>query len=158
MSLLLGRLRNNLQSLFVYSCFYLWFVGENAYLDRNFMDIEVWLRKFKECWESHDVQGVLDLFDRDVIYYETPFLRLKDFKEIEREWRAIQSQKDIVLTYEVFSQNGKDYAVIWKLRYINPENEEKNYSGTYLMRLNDEGLCTFFHHTCEASDNEGGGE
>lgn len=113
------------------------------------MNIDSWMKKFKESWESKDVLGVLSLFEEDVEYYETPFRKLRDFSEVRAEWMAIKKHFDIELNYEVFSSAGGKYSVIWDLKYINIDNEKKYFGGTYLIILNAKNKCTFFHHSCQ---------
>jgi len=113
------------------------------------MDIKTWLENFKEYWQSHNIGGVLSLFDKNVIYYETPFIKLENFDELSRVWGSIKNQNNTYLDFEIFSSCGNKHSVIWKLKY-EKKDIEQNFSGTYLIELNDEGLCTYFHHSCEA--------
>lgn len=114
------------------------------------MNINTWLKKFKENWQNHNINGVLDLFDKAVIYYETPFIKLNDFETLSKEWKAIKNQNNISLDFEFFSSSENKHAVIWKLQYLDTENIEKNFAGTYLIKLNEEGKCIYFHHSCES--------
>ena len=114
------------------------------------MDLHTWLKNFKENWQNHNINGVLDLFDKNVIYYETPFIKLKDFDTLAKEWETIKNQNNISLDFEIFSSSENKYSVIWKLKYINNKNIEKNFSGTYLIQLNENSKCTYFHHCCES--------
>ena len=113
------------------------------------MNISNWLIKFKEYWQTHNTDGVLSLFDKNVIYFETPFNKLENFEKISKEWKNTIKQNDILLTYEIFSDNKNKYSVIFKLQYLDEQNIKKNFAGTYLLELNNVGLCTYFHQTCE---------
>lgn len=112
--------------------------------------IKIWLKKFKENWQNHNADGVLSLFDKNVIYYETPFVKLDNFEKLAKEWHAINNQNNIILNFEVFSSSDNKHSIIWKLQYDNKENIAYVFSGTYLIELNDNGLCTYFHHSCES--------
>jgi len=57
--------------------------------------INNWLKQFKTNWQNHKIQEVLKLFDKNVIYYETPFIKLNNFEELRKEWQAIYNQKKI---------------------------------------------------------------
>jgi len=114
------------------------------------MNIEVWINKFKKYWESHDVNGVLGLFDKNVVYYETPFVKLNSFEELNREWGVIKDQENVKLEYEIFSSCEEKHSIIWKLSYENKDGILQDLSGTYLIKLNDKGLCDYFHHSCES--------
>ena len=112
------------------------------------MNIEKWLEVFHERWANHDISAVMELFTPDVEYWETPFLRLKDREELESEWQGVLKQSDIQLETEVFASEGGKHAVIWKLSYVK-EGQLSERGGTYLIRLNDDGICDFFHYTGE---------
>lgn len=112
------------------------------------MDINDWLEKFKVLWISKDLQGVMSLFSDDVIYFETPFLKLNSKKEILDEWQVIMNQENIDLSYSTFSETNSKSTVIWDLSYKR-DGEKFNYKGTYLIEVNDQGLCKYFHQTCE---------
>jgi len=113
------------------------------------MDINTWLKNFKDNWQNHNISGVLDLFDKNIIYYETPFVKLNDFDSLAKEWEVINNQDNIIFEFEIFSSSNNKYSVIWKLQYKDQENIVKNFAGTYLIELNEEGKCTYFHHSCE---------
>ncbi|HLD56707.1 MAG TPA: hypothetical protein VJA47_00265 [archaeon] len=113
-------------------------------------EIKEWLDKFRSYWQAHDIKKVMTLFDKNVVYYETPFKRVDGVDLLAKEWEGIKNQKNISLTIEIFSESRNRYSVIFKLEYINKENIEKICGGTYLIELNDAGLCTYFHHSCES--------
>ncbi len=114
------------------------------------MNINTWLKCFKENWQNHNIKGVLDLFDKNVVYYETPFVKLNDFYSLVKEWETITNQDNIALDFEIFSNINNKYSVIWKLQYKDKENIVQKFAGTYLMKLNEEGKCIYFHHSCES--------
>ncbi len=113
------------------------------------MNIDGWLQKFKEYWQTHNIDGVLGLFDKNVIYYETPSNKLENFEALAKEWKSITEQNNISLIYQIFSSDKNKYSVIFKLKYFDKQKVEKNFAGTYLIELNNTGLCTYFHQTCE---------
>jgi len=112
------------------------------------MDIDKWLKKFRSCWINHDVDGVLSLFHRDVVYFETPFHELKSYSQLKNAWEGILMQKNIQLELTIFNSETNRFSVIWRLKYMQ-ENILKRFSGTYLIELNDVNLCTYFLHCCE---------
>ncbi len=114
------------------------------------MGIEKWLEKFREYWQAQDIKKVMTLFDKNVIYYETPFLKVEGLAKLAKEWEAIKNQRNISVTFEIFSGNKNRYSVIFRLNYLNKENIEQTRGGTYLIELNAAGLCTYFHHSCES--------
>ena len=113
------------------------------------MDINFWLESFKKNWINHNIEGVLELFDPNVEYYETPFHKLSSFSELEKEWQAIKNQKNIKFDWKLFSSSQEKHAVQWNLEYSDQNNDLKKLAGVYLIRLNDGGKCTYFFHCCE---------
>lgn len=113
------------------------------------MNIESWLAEFKQAWLSHDIDRVLTLFTEDVEYWETPLKRLNSIDELRVEWRGILLQDSIQITTHVYSSTENRHAVIWHLRYVDQADNEQVWAGTYLITLNGEGKCTYFHHAGE---------
>jgi hypothetical protein len=113
-------------------------------------NIKDWLRRFRSAWASQDPNAAAALFADNAEYWETPFKRLASHDEILREWQPIRDQQDIQLDLEVFSSNGPKHAVLWNLTYQGADGNRRKFAGTYLITLNDQGLCTYFHHTGEA--------
>lgn len=113
------------------------------------MMIEQWLEDFHAAWKGHDVPRVMELFTDDVQYYETPFRKIASKLELEKEWQVILNQHDIQVSWDVFcsSADGK-HAVMWELSYV---SDVKHISrGTYLIGLENSGLCNFFYYTSES--------
>jgi len=112
--------------------------------------IENWLSKFKTAWVEEDIDSVLALFTDNVEYWETPYKKLASKDDLRKEWLAINNQSDIKLDTEIFSSDGNRHTVKWSLSYKNTENIEQNWAGTYLVHLNTDGLCEYFHQTGES--------
>lgn len=107
------------------------------------MDIENWLEDFERNWEKKDIESVLELFTEDVDYYETPFEKLDNKKELREEWRSIKNQSDIELETEIFSKEEDKFTVKWRLQYS--KNREQNIlKGIYLIKLNSRNKCYEF--------------
>lgn len=106
--------------------------------------IEQWLQKFRSSWIAHDIDGVLSLFDTGVEYWETPFQKLMGLNDVRDEWSTIDKQSDIELNTSIFSEQGNQSAIKWGLTYTNESNEQKYWSGVYLIRLNEIGKCVYF--------------
>ena len=116
------------------------------------MNINDWLGKFKCGWEEKNVDKILSLFSGDVVYYETPFHKLSGLDEIKKEWAVIMNQNEIDLSYNVFSKDNNKYTVKWDLKYYDKEKNQFHFSGVYLIKLNEMGLCDEFLHYCEKDD------
>ncbi len=121
----------------------------NLFVAVNYnMSISKWLEKFKNCWQSHDVDGILSLFYERVAYYETPFLKLEK-KSLTEEWQNIVDQKNINLNLEIFSSFKDKHSVIWELSYFDKENVKQKMAGIYLIELDGNGKCIYFYQVGE---------
>ena len=110
------------------------------------MDINQWLEAFNTHWSTHDIDSVVDLFTDDVEYWETPYYKLDSKDHLRQEWQAILTQQDIKLHATIFnSSSDNKHAIIWQLSYIR-DGELRESAGTYLIGLNEKGLCNFFHY------------
>lgn len=110
--------------------------------------ITEWLKEFKNSWEAKDIGAVLELFSDDVEYWETPFKKLSSKDELRHEWSAILDQENISISTDLFATEGSIYVVKWHLSY-EKDQEQSEWAGIYLVELNDEGKCEYFHQTGE---------
>jgi len=114
------------------------------------MDIKKWLSEFNNAWSNHDIDRVLSLFTDNVEYWETPHYRVASKQELENEWQAVKSQQNINLHTEVYvSTPDNKHTVIWQLSYER-DGELRQSGGTYLISLDDQGKCHFFHYVSAA--------
>ena len=111
------------------------------------MDIITWMNDFISCWKLYDIEGVISLFDEQVEYWETPNQLIKNIEELKQEWEYIKTQQNIEIFYEVFSQEKDKFTILWNLKY-----NEKEVAGTYLIQLNSQNKCIYFHQTCEEKE------
>lgn len=110
--------------------------------------IEQWLEKFKDGWNAHDVDSVMTLFADGVEYWETPFVRVASKEALREEWLAIHKQTDIDIRTTVYSRDDDKFTVLWDLRY-SKSGQSHHWAGTYLIKLNEKGICYYFHQTGE---------
>lgn len=116
--------------------------------DTYFM-IKEWITNFKDGWLSLDIDSVLSLFSDDVEYWETPFKRIESKKHLKEEWKAILKQKDINLKLEEIQSTNDFCVVLWYLDYLDESSQRQKWAGTYVIKLNNKGLCIYFHQTGE---------
>ena len=95
-----------------------------------------------------NVDEVLKLFSEYVEYYETPTQKLQDKEEIRNEWQNIHDQENIKLDLDVCSSIENKHTVEWHLEYKN-NNEQTVLNGIYLIKLNEDNLCTEFCQYCQ---------
>lgn len=113
-------------------------------------NIDNWMEEFKFNWENKNVDKVLQLFNKNLVYYENPFMKLEKIKDIRSQWETIYKQKNIQLSYEIFSGYKNRHSIIWDLKYQNQQNHSRHLRGTYLIELDENNLCTYFYHTGES--------
>lgn len=110
------------------------------------MTIEKWLEYFHNAWASHNIPDVMNLFTDDVEYWETPHFRISSKEALENEWQVVKNQHNIQLDTTVYASTPDNkHAVIWQLSYER-DGELRQSGGTYLITLNDDGKCSFFHY------------
>ena len=114
------------------------------------MKIEQWLEEFRQAWQTKDIDAVMSMFTDDVEYWETPHQLVGDLQALRQEWQAIKQQEDIVLDLDVFGSSDNRHSVRWNLSYMQDRQPQK-WAGVYLIELNTEGKCLFFHQTGEKS-------
>lgn len=114
------------------------------------MNINIWLKKLSSAWRKSDLDLVLALFDENVTYFETPFIEINSLESLRKVWKEIENQHVEWLDFQVFTSNGEKHSVIWQLRFLDKESGKTcEYAGTYLLALNSDGKCFYFHQTCE---------
>lgn len=110
--------------------------------------INLWLDSFEKAWISKDINKVLNLFDTNVEYWETPFKLLPNYDAIRDEWTVIRHQENIKLQFNIFANTKENHAIQWKLSY-SVGGKEQIWAGTYLIKLGPNGKCIYFHQTGE---------
>lgn len=110
--------------------------------------INKWLSDLKNGWQNKDIESILSLFDKRVEYWETPYKKV-DIAGLKDEWQAIHSQESINLDLSMYSTQGNRHTVKWKLSYTDQHAKPQNWSGIYLIELDDNNKCTYFYQTGE---------
>lgn len=106
--------------------------------------ISNWLRLFEKNWKAKDVDRIVSLFDKNVVYYESPELKLISLDEIRKEWESIKDQDKINLKLKIIDKDRDRYVVAWKLSFLNTEGRVENFEGTYEIILDNRGICVEF--------------
>lgn len=115
------------------------------------MKIEKWLDSFKAAWTNKDIISVMDLFSDDIEYWENSYTKLSSIDEVKSEWKAITNQNNITISTSIFSKDDNCFTVLWNLSYT-LKDSSNNWAGTYLIKLNPQGKCYYFHQTGEQSN------
>ena len=99
---------------------------------------EVWCEDLKKYWQSKQIDKIIDLFDSNVLYYETPRKKLNSFDDLKALWEEIKEQKTDNIGLKVLCiSNNKCIA-----NYI--LNDVVSYDMIYEIELNKENKCIYF--------------
>lgn len=97
-----------------------------------------WCSKLKTYWQEKNIEEILNLFSKEVIYYETPNTKLNSFEEVQQVWEEIKDQNKINIEYKVLcTENNKCIA-----NFILIDNP--TYDMIYEIILDDNNKCTYF--------------
>ncbi len=99
--------------------------------------MEKWCLELKEYWYKKDIDKIIKLFSKNVTYYETPFEKVKNLKEV---WEEIKLQDIKNLEFKVISHNQRKGAVNFILELINGEI----YDILYEIELDKDNKCNYF--------------
>lgn len=117
--------------------------GSIAAIDRT--ALEGWLDAYERAWRTDGTGSLRELFTPDASYstapYERPHLGLN---AIARMWNAerIGPDEDFEMRSEIVALQGDTGVVRVDVRYGPPREQE--YRDIWIIRLDDEGLCTHF--------------
>lgn len=103
----------------------------------------IWLDNLEKFWKLKDVSSILDMFDKNVKYYETPFENLQNnnnqFDKVELAWHDIDNHNIQKLYYKILGF--KENVVV--ANYI-LELDNRIVDMVYEIELNNEGKCIYF--------------
>lgn len=98
-----------------------------------------WLSDLKENWIRKDIKSILDLFDLNVKYYESPFEKLNTLNDIKIAWEEIYNQNIESIEYNILGY--KEQSVV--ANYIlNTDSEIVDM--VYEIELNNDNKCVYF--------------
>lgn len=107
-----------------------------------------WCDELKKYWLDKNIDKIINLFDINVEYYETPFEKVKDLKSV---WEEIYNQDIYKLEYRIITMQYNKSAV----NYILTLNNDYICNMVYEIELNNENKCIkFIQWYMENKDNE----
>ena len=110
-------------------------------------NFEEWLTKFGNTWCAQDPDKTMELFSKDVEYYESVFEKpCANWDEVYNLWKVVpDNQKDVTYKFQLTSIT-EDLAVAnWQVtRTLMPSNTKQNIDGIFVIKLNKKGLCNYF--------------
>lgn len=96
-----------------------------------------WCIELLNNWKSKNIENIVNLFDEQVEYYETPKEKINTIKEIEKMWEEIKEQKTNNIEFNILCQNNECCIVNFILKDV------VSYDMIYQIKLNENNKCIF---------------
>lgn len=96
-----------------------------------------WCIELLNNWKSKNIENIVNLFDEQVEYYETPKEKINTIKEIEKMWEEINEQKTNNIEFNILCQNNECCIVNFILKDV------VSYDMIYQIKLNENNKCIF---------------
>ena len=96
-----------------------------------------WCIELLNNWKSKNIENIVNLFDEQVEYYETPKEKINTIKEIEKMWEEIKEQKTNNIEFNILCQNNECCIVNFILKDV------VSYDMIYQIKLNENSKCIF---------------
>ena len=75
-----------------------------------------WCVELLNNWKQKKVENIVDLFDENVEYYETPTEKVNTIKEITKMWKEIEEQNTRDILFNILCENDECCIVNFILR------------------------------------------
>jgi len=114
------------------------------------MDIQQfkdWLNKLEKAWVNLDPKNAVNLFSKDVEYYESALkVPCQNWDEVFDLWKVIPTnQKDVAFSYDILAISRNLCVVNWRVERTQlPQSTKQKIDGIFVLRLNEDGLCNYF--------------
>ena len=107
-------------------------------------DLQKWLERYRQAWETRDASAAAALFTDDATYYETPFGRPARGKEgVHAYWSAVTANhRDVKFSYEILSVSGDTCIALWQAEFRRtPSGLKTLLDGIFLLEFDAKGSC-----------------
>lgn len=109
--------------------------------------MKIWTKEFMDSWKSLDWKRTLELFSKNVQYYENPIDEpCSNFDEVTKLWEVVaDNQKDIEYKYNIISYTEDVCIINWQMtRTMTSNNQKQEIDGIFQISLDEKGLCSYF--------------
>ncbi len=103
-----------------------------------------WLNNFKNFWLENNIELVLNLFSKNLEYFETPYFKIIDKNNLKKEWSIIKEHKDKKINFEIFLEN--ENKIVVKFEYFYKKDwKDWKYLWIYLIKFDKIWKCNYFY-------------
>lgn len=81
------------------------------------MDIEQFMKGYKQAWEHQDAEAFCALFASDGVYRNTPFAAQRGHVELAAYWQRVKLQRSIDLSFEILADAPGTGMAHWHVNY-----------------------------------------
>lgn len=96
-----------------------------------------WCERLLNNWKQKNVEHIVNLFDENVEYYETPAEKINTINEISKMWEEIKDQNTSDIKFNILCENNKCCIVNFILK------DKISYDMIYQIKLNENNKCVF---------------
>ena len=101
-------------------------------------NLEKWCSDLLKYWKNKDVDSIIGLFDKNVIYYENPKVKVDNIDSVRTMWEDIYDQDTSNIEFKVLCQNNNKCIANFILQ------DEVSYDMIYEIELNNDNKCVYF--------------
>lgn len=106
-----------------------------------------WFTDFGNAWAALDYQKAVNLFSKDVEYYESAVDKpCANWDVVLNLWSVVpKNQKNVKFSFELLATTENTSVANWKVvRTLVPSNIKQTIDGIFVVKLNGRGLCNYF--------------
>lgn len=101
-------------------------------------NLEKWCNDLLKYWQNKDINNIINLFDVDVIYYETPKMKINGINNIRKIWKEIKDQNTSNIELNILCQSNNKCMANYIL------HDTITYDMIYEIELNENNKCIYF--------------
>lgn len=96
-----------------------------------------WCQNLKDFWHEKEIDKIIDLFSKEVVYYEEPTNKIS-YTELINVWNEIKDQDTKNIEFKVLVESSNKCIANFILK------TDTTIDMIYEIELNEENKCTYF--------------